>query len=47
MDFFLADVKSEAVNEYVKKVQDQRLFWPEICSKGQICTTVWLMKHQK
>jgi len=26
MDFFLDDVKSEGVREYVKKVQDRRLY---------------------
>jgi len=81
MVFFKVGATSERVNEYVKKVKDQRLFglnyvqkvkygllpwwceirrsqrvckessrsktlWPEICSKGQICTTLWLMKHQ-
>jgi hypothetical protein len=43
MDYFLADKTSDGVKDYVLYIQyrsSSRMLWPELCTKGQIWTTV-------
>jgi len=43
----MAEVRSEWINEFAFESSRSSTNLPEICSLGQIWTTVWLMWHQK
>ena len=47
MDFCMADVTSERVNEYIWKGQVSSTPWPEKNSVCQIWTFVRMIKHPK
>jgi len=46
MDFCMAEIKSEGVNE-VQKGSRLRFLGLDICPLIQICNTLWLTYHQK